>query len=134
MKVAMQLLLAWLIGLGLVATTPAGAAAQRLRFVYRASETANLARHLDCLAELGFCDPDAYREAWKAGWTPEDDAAIAEWKKLVEPYQGHTFDVDRAGERPAAHLQHPSHEHRRGPAILRVKTACRGRAGSEGRA
>lgn len=98
------------IGFALVLclSASAGAASSGFVFAYRADEVANLARHLDCLADVGVCDRDVYerlwRETWKAHWSADDDTALGQWKKLVERYQGHSFDVNRAGELPASHL------------------------------
>lgn len=57
-----------------------------LSFAVRARPFANLAYHLDCLASTIPCEEKAFHAFWDTGWTPEDAAALTEWKEIREKY------------------------------------------------
>ncbi len=96
------------------------AAAPNLKFVYRVSEIANLTRHLDCLAGAVQCADGLYQQAWKEGWSAEDEAAIAQWKVLMDSYRGESIDVDGADALPGVHLN----EHQKLVLFHKIRTVA----------
>jgi hypothetical protein len=56
-------------------------------FTVSARFFANLAYHLDCLSGEIHCADDAFHAFWDVGWTPEDSAALAEWKHVRDAYE-----------------------------------------------
>jgi hypothetical protein len=57
--------------------------AEPVTHVFRASRMTNLLYVLDCLAGLHPCSTAAIATSWPAaGWTPDDDSALAAWKLL----------------------------------------------------
>jgi len=65
----------------------------------RATAFGNLAYQLDCLADLIHCSTDAIRPFWTAGWTKDDDDALAAWKRVRAMYK---VDTELAGKVPPA--------------------------------